>query len=131
MTTPSALKPQARRPGPIGIGSAPPLTPDERHPPPRTFPGTRGATQGTRPQGFAPAFLEPDTGTIHLACYADGRLAPIHLLAGLPLERVASRDLIGTSRGRTSSRVINRHLNFLAGRRAGSGHWKHGKALWT
>lgn len=97
MTTPSALKPQARRPGPIGTGSAPPLTPDERHPPPRTFPGTRGATQGTRPQGFAPAFLEPDTGTIHLACYADGRPAPIHLLAGLPLERVASRDPIGTS----------------------------------
>ena len=50
MTTPSSLKPQARRPGQTGTGSAPLLMPDERHPPPRTF-------QGTRPQGFVPAFL--------------------------------------------------------------------------
>ena len=54
---------------------------------------------GTHPQGFAPAFLEPDTGTIPLARYADGRPAPIHLLAGLPPERVVSRDPASTDTG--------------------------------
>ena len=92
MTTPSSLELQSRRPGETGTGSAHPVPPDEQHPPHRTFLGTRGAHLGTGPQDFAPAFLEPDTGTIHLARYADGRPAPIHLLAGLPPERVVSRD---------------------------------------
>lgn len=36
---------------------------------------------------------------IHLACYADGRPAPLHLLAGVPPERVVSRNSAGAGTG--------------------------------
>jgi hypothetical protein len=99
MNTPSSVNPQSRLSGESGTGSAHPLTPRRLRQQNRAFQGTRGVSQGNRSQGFAPAFLDPDTGTIHLARYADGRPAPIHLLAGLPPELVVSRDAAGACTG--------------------------------
>lgn len=48
-----------------------------------------------RPFGFRPAFYDTDSRTIHLSRFADGRLAPIHLLDGLPDNVVISRDATG------------------------------------
>jgi hypothetical protein len=60
------------------------------------FQGTSGVSANNQARGFAPAFLDTDTGTIHLARYADGRPAPLHLLDGLPPELVISRDPAGS-----------------------------------
>ncbi len=59
------------------------------------FRGTGGVSSGNRSQGFAPAFLDTDTGSIYLARFADGRPAPMHLLDGLPSELIVSRDAAG------------------------------------
>lgn len=48
-----------------------------------------------RPFGFRPAFYDTTTRLIHLSRFADGRLAPIHLLDGLPDQVVVSRDATG------------------------------------
>jgi hypothetical protein len=53
--------------------------------------GTGGRSQGNRGLGFRPAFLDFATQTIYLSRFADGRLAPFHLLDGLPDEAVADR----------------------------------------
>ena len=59
------------------------------------FKGTGGVSAGNRSQGFAPAFLDTETGSIYLARFADGRPAPMHLLDGLPRELIVSRDAAG------------------------------------
>lgn len=48
-----------------------------------------------RPFGFRPAFYDTQTRTLLLSRFADGRLAPIHLLDGLPERVVVSRDVTG------------------------------------
>jgi len=45
--------------------------------------------------GFRPAFLDFATQRIYPARFADGRLAPFHLLDGLPDEVVAERSPTG------------------------------------
>lgn len=52
------------------------------------FQGRGGISQENRSYGFLPAFLDHKTGTVYLSRFADGRLAPMHLLEGLPLELV-------------------------------------------
>lgn len=52
-------------------------------------------TEATRRFGFRPAFLDCVRMRIHLARFADGRLAPFHLLEGLPDEAVADRSAAG------------------------------------
>jgi len=61
------------------------------------FQGTGGISSVNRSHGFAPAFLDTETGIIHLARYPDGRPAPIHLLDGLPSELVLNHDPSGKS----------------------------------
>src|SRR5580765_6610589 len=56
------------------------------------YAGTRGES---RRYGFRPAFMDLETAAVHLARFADGRLAPFHLLDGLPDELVISRDAGG------------------------------------
>lgn len=53
--------------------------------------GTGGCSQGNSGLGFRPAFFDYATHAIHLARFRDGRLAPFHLLEGLPDEAVAIR----------------------------------------
>lgn len=63
----------------------------------RRFQGRSGVSQENRSFGFLPAFLDLHTGAIYLSCFADGRLAPIHLLDGLPSELIAERTPEGTA----------------------------------
>jgi hypothetical protein len=42
--------------------------------------------------GFRPAFFDVATHAIHLSRFADGTLAPLHLIEGLPEEAIAIRS---------------------------------------
>lgn len=55
------------------------------------FKGTGGISEENRANGFVPAFLDTSTGAVHLSRYADGRLAPVHLLDGLPAGLIVRR----------------------------------------
>jgi hypothetical protein len=61
----------------------------------RRFKGTGGVSQENRSQRFSPAFLDARTGTIFLSRFADGRVAPVHVLDGLPQELVVERAASG------------------------------------
>jgi hypothetical protein len=53
--------------------------------------GTGGRSEENSGLGFKPAFLDFATQTIYPSRFADGRLAPFHLLDGLPEEVVIDR----------------------------------------
>ncbi|MGZ5100162.1 MAG: hypothetical protein ACXWG8_02070 [Usitatibacter sp.] len=57
--------------------------------------GTGGRSQENSGLGFHPAFMDFETQTIYPSRFADGRLAPFHLLDGLPDEVVADRLACG------------------------------------
>jgi hypothetical protein len=57
--------------------------------------GSGGRSQENRGSGFRPAFLDADTGLVHPSRFADGRLAPLHLLDGLPDGVVLARGADG------------------------------------
>ncbi len=73
----------------------------------RVFRDTGGVSAGNRAQGFAPAFMDTQTGVVYRACFADGRPAPMHLLEGLPSALVVERDAGG--------RAVAIHASVLAG----------------
>jgi len=50
----------------------------------RKFANTSGISSQNRSQGFVPAFRDEDTGQVELARFEDGRLAPMHVISGLP-----------------------------------------------
>jgi hypothetical protein len=54
--------------------------------------GTGGVSENKRRLGFQPAFIDRETGSVHLSRFPDGRLAPCHLLDGLPAELVRARN---------------------------------------
>ncbi|MGZ5120256.1 MAG: hypothetical protein ACXWCY_20425 [Burkholderiales bacterium] len=54
--------------------------------------GTNGSSDNNRGLGFQSAFYDQATRTVYLSRFADGRLAPFHLLDGLPPELVLARD---------------------------------------
>ena len=54
--------------------------------------GTCGVSENNRGAGFQPAFIDRQSGTVHLSRFPDGRRAPCHLLEGLPDELVIARD---------------------------------------
>ena len=57
--------------------------------------GTGGRSQENAQLGFRPAFLDFQTQTIYLSCFADGRPAPFHMLDGLPDEVIVDRTPSG------------------------------------
>jgi hypothetical protein len=59
----------------------------------RRFKGTGGVSQENRSYHFLPAFLDTQTGAIYLSRFADGRIAPLHLLDGLPPELVVEKTV--------------------------------------
>lgn len=63
-----------------------------------TYLDTGGISQNNRSQGFVPAFLETLSGTIYLSRFANGRIAPMHLLDGLPPELIVCGN--GSKTGR-------------------------------
>jgi len=56
---------------------------------------TGGRSEENSSLGFRPAFLDFATQIIYMSCFADGRLAPFHLLDGLPDEVVLERTPTG------------------------------------
>ena len=69
--------------------------------------GTGGRSQGNSVLGFRPAFYDFATQKIYPSRFADGRLAPFHLLDGLPDEVVADRAACG--------RVISAKATLISG----------------
>lgn len=59
------------------------------------YAGTGGVSQRNRAAGFAPAYRDRDSGEVVLSRFADGTLAPVHVLEGLPAEWVLARDADG------------------------------------
>lgn len=57
--------------------------------------GTGGRSEENSGLGFRPAFFDFATQTIYPSRFADGRLAPFHLLDGLPEEVVIDRTASG------------------------------------
>jgi hypothetical protein len=55
------------------------------------YDGTGGVSGGNRTAGFIPAFRDTATGRVEPSRLADGTLAPMHLLAGLPREWVVTQ----------------------------------------
>jgi hypothetical protein len=65
----------------------------------RSHGGTGGVSAENRCYGFRPAFLDRETGTVYLSCFANGCPAPFHILDGLPDEVVLARG----DRGRVAA----------------------------
>jgi hypothetical protein len=55
------------------------------------FQGTGGRSQENQGRGFRPAFMDTDTLAIYASCFSDGRLAPVHLIEGLPDVLIVAR----------------------------------------
>lgn len=58
----------------------------------KIFCHTTGASSGNQSYGFTPAFLDFETGVVHLSRFKSGQPAPIHLYDGLPDSVVTQRD---------------------------------------
>jgi hypothetical protein len=59
------------------------------------YQGSGGVSADNRPFGFRPAFRNTQTGRVYPSRFADGRLAPIHMIDGLPDELVVTRSVAG------------------------------------
>ena len=57
--------------------------------------GTGGVSQENHSLGFRPAFRDAKTGSIYISRFANGTIAPVHLLDGLPQELVVNRTSSG------------------------------------
>lgn len=57
--------------------------------------GTGGISQENYKSGFFPAFYDLVTGRGYFSRFANGSLAPIHILDGLPEEWIIKRDKSG------------------------------------
>ncbi len=93
MSTPSLSRYRDR--ASLPTGRAPGLTARALRQQNRAFRGAGGVSAENRSLGFAPAFLDTQTGAVYRACFADGRPAPMHLLEGLPPALVVARDAAG------------------------------------
>lgn len=61
----------------------------------RAFIGTGGISKENAGRGFLPAFMDRTTRIVYLSRFANGAVAPLHLLDGLPEELVAERSAAG------------------------------------
>ena len=59
------------------------------------YSGTGGESAVSYANGFQPAFLDTRSLAVYLSRFSDGRLAPFHLLDGLPDAVVVSRNAWG------------------------------------
>jgi hypothetical protein len=57
--------------------------------------GTAGVSQENHSLGFRPAFRDSKTGLIYMSRFANGTIAPVHMLDGLPQELVVNRTSSG------------------------------------
>lgn len=61
----------------------------------RYFHNTGGISQNNADIGFRAAFRDELTGNVFLSRFANGKVAPIHLLNGLPDDLVETREQDG------------------------------------
>lgn len=61
----------------------------------RRFAHSGGISENNRTAGFVPAYRDENSGIVALSKSADGRLAAVHVLDGLPDEWIATRDDLG------------------------------------
>ena len=59
------------------------------------FARTCGLSANNADQNFLPAFRNEETGEVALARFADGRVAPMHLIINLPEEWATARNARG------------------------------------
>lgn len=59
------------------------------------YSGTGGVSKGNGHASFIPAFMDTATGQVELSRFSDGRVAPCHMLEGLPDSWIMGRDLRG------------------------------------
>ena len=59
------------------------------------YSGSGGISQENHTKGFFPAFFDKESGKIALSRFANGTLAPVHLIEGLPDAWVVERDVDG------------------------------------
>jgi hypothetical protein len=62
------------------------------------FRGTGGVSENNRSLGFRPAFLNTATGETVVSRFANGTVAPVHVLDGLPEDWIVARDPCGNVR---------------------------------
>ncbi|MGH1461300.1 MAG: hypothetical protein ACRBB6_04625 [Neptuniibacter sp.] len=58
----------------------------------RQFSGTSGISQNNSGSGFVPAFKNSESGEVEISRFCDGRMAPFHLIEGLPDHWIAEWD---------------------------------------
>ncbi len=58
----------------------------------KRYQGTGGSSQGNDTFGFIPAFCDTSNNTVYLSRLADGQLARVHVLDGMPEHLVVSRE---------------------------------------
>lgn len=56
---------------------------------------TAGVSRHNRTLGYLPGFLDQETGSVYPSCKADGSLAPIHTMDGLPENLITARSASG------------------------------------
>jgi len=59
------------------------------------YAGTGGVSEGNRSHGFAPGFMDTETGATYRSCDSYGRPAPFHRLDGLPDYLIEARTPAG------------------------------------
>ncbi|WP_370280443.1 hypothetical protein [Pontibacterium sp.] len=64
----------------------------------KQYSGTGGVSKGNAHASFIPAFMDTETGQVELSRFSDGRIAPCHMLDGLPDSWITGRDLRGRVR---------------------------------
>jgi len=69
--------------------------------------GTGGVSSRNGGAGFRPAFMDAGTRAVYLSRFADGRIAPFHILDGLPDDLVLAR--------RTGGRVAAAKPSLVSG----------------
>ncbi|NJN45811.1 MAG: hypothetical protein HC808_04265 [Candidatus Competibacteraceae bacterium] len=80
----------------MGFGChSPEVTPETLQQQNAAYCDTGGVSINNRAAGFQSAFLDQATGCAYPSCYANGQLAPMHLLDGLPDELVLQRNAAG------------------------------------
>jgi hypothetical protein len=66
--------------------------------PAREESGNRAVALAGSALELVPGFLDAETGKVYPSCFADGQLAPVHLLDAVPEELVSARDAAGKAR---------------------------------
>ncbi len=56
---------------------------------------TAGVSRHNHRRGYLPGFLDQETGSMYPSCKADGSLAPIHMMDGLPESLITARSASG------------------------------------